>query len=183
MLSIYAGTYPGRVKNFINVEGFGFQGLGLKPPPVRALEWLEGLGKKEFKVYRNFDSFVRRLRQNYPRLREDRAKFLAKYLSVKKGGRVQMAADPKHKVLEPYPFPMENFYSFWRNTRARTLFVSGDQTELAKYYPKGKYKEELRRRRRYFPAGCKRVSIKGAGHMVHHERPEELAKMVSDFLS
>lgn len=182
ILSVYAGTFPKRVKNFINVEGFGFQRQDLQRPFVRAQRWLDGLNKQEFPIHRDLSSLATRLQKNYPRLNRKRALFLAKWMAKKTRGGYQIAADPNHKNLEPYPFPIENFFAFWKNTSARSLFVSAGETELAQYYDRGTYQREMDRRRRCFPSGCKTVQIPAVGHMIHHEKPEELAAIVREFL-
>jgi pimeloyl-ACP methyl ester carboxylesterase len=42
--------------------------------------------------------------------------------------------------------------------------------------------KEIEERLSAFPPGSRRVTIPGSGHMIHHERPEELAKVVLEFL-
>jgi len=180
--SVYSGTYPERIHKLVNIEGFGFQRLDLKSPPVRAREYLEGLEVKRFRHYSNREAFVRRLRKNYPRLPKERADFLSKYLGKPVKGGYKMAADPKHKLIEPYPFPLTAFHSFWQKITCPSLFISAGETEFAKYYPKGEYFKELKRNRRYFPEEHQWLAIPQSGHMIHHERPQELALVIDDFI-
>jgi pimeloyl-ACP methyl ester carboxylesterase len=43
-------------------------------------------------------------------------------------------------------------------------------------------KKEMRERLAHFPKGSQKVEMKECGHMVHHEKPEELAELVARFL-
>jgi pimeloyl-ACP methyl ester carboxylesterase len=179
--SVYAGTFPERVAHLINVEGFAFQRPEWKSPPLRLRRWLEEAKVKRFRRYRDCAHFVRRLAQTYPRVPKARLEFLAKYLGepTKKGFR--MAADPKHKIPEPYSFSSEHLFSFWQQIQAPCLFVSAEHTEMENFFPGGGYRRELRKQGRHFPKACRYRVISGSGHMVHYEKPEALAALLKNF--
>ena len=180
--SVYAGTYPDRISHLVNVEGFGFQRKDLKSPPQRAREWLGGLPPKEFPVHPDLETFAKRLQDSYPRLPSERVQFLAQQLALPVKGGYQNAADPKHRLIEPYPVPVENFYAFWEETTAKSLFILAQNSELAKYFEAGQFKQEMQDRQKFFPSGCQLETLSNCGHMVHHEKPEELAQLVGKFL-
>lgn len=180
--SIYAGAYPKKVSHFINVEGFGFQNTPMTHGPERFRKWIEGIHTKRFMIHKNIRAFARRLQKSNPRLTETRALFLAKYVIKRTKGGIVMAADTKHKMMEPYWFPVELFQVFWRKIQAKCLLVTAEKTEMSQRFKGIDFKKEMKRRFRYFPKKSKKVIIKNCGHMVHHEKPEELTKVVKPFL-
>jgi pimeloyl-ACP methyl ester carboxylesterase len=180
--SFYAGTFPERVGHFINVEGFGFRNPPPERGPERVRNWIETLHSQRFRMFPNLEAFVERLMQSNPRLPLERARFLAKYLTKKTNGKFIMAADPKHKLPEPTLFSKPLFYAFWRQIQARCLLVSAAQTNMKDWMGVDDFEKEIEERLSAFPAGSRRVTIPECGHMVHHERPEELAKVVLKFL-
>ncbi|HBF13464.1 MAG TPA: hypothetical protein DDW49_08815 [Deltaproteobacteria bacterium] len=180
--SIYAGLYPEKMDHLINVEGFGFRDELISNAPARVRRWLEGFGTKRFRMHNSFADFAQRLRQSNTHLPQDRALFLARHLGrqTKKG--VIIAADPLHKLMEPYSFSTELFFEFWKNIKARCLLIHAKQTEMNQYFRLKNFEKEMTRRMKAFPKGTKRVALSGCGHMVHHEVPEELAEVVKKFL-
>jgi len=180
--SIYAGTFPERVAQLINVEGYLIPPRSPKVAPERAWSWIEAVGKKRFRVFPTLTGFAERLQKSNPHLTQTRALFLAKYLTKKTGRGYTMAADPKHKMIEPYWVPLEVHYAFWEKIRARSLLVSAEHTEMAARFKGPDFWAEVREREAHFPAGTRVEQIAACGHMVHHHRPEELAKLVLNFL-
>lgn len=180
--SIYAGSFPHRVSHFINLEGFGFPRHDFESSPHRVEKWLTGLQEKPFPVHSSFQSFANRLQERNKRLTPERALFLAKHLGEEVEGGVRMAADPKHMWPEPYPFPVEAFYFFWKNISAPSLLVMGEESEWIKYFPPGTYEKELARRQQHFPSGSKLVSLPDCGHMLHQDQPEALTAEIRKFL-
>lgn len=173
--SVYAGIFPERVKALINVEGFGFQRPGGRGPVERARDWLGGMPPKPFAVYPDLESFAKRLMGSNPRLPLQRAQVLANFLARPVAGGYRMAADPAHRLLEPYPFPQEALAAFWSAVTAPSLFIWAEASELAKWFSEFKVEQ-------YFPKNCRVQSIPDCGHMVHHEKPEVLSRLVREFL-
>ncbi len=179
--SFYAGIFPERVSHFINVEGFAFRNNPPERGPAKAHQWLEGLDVRPFKVFKDLDHFAHRLTQTNPRLPWVRAKFLAKHLTRRVRGGVMMSADPKHKLSEPFLFSKPNFYAFWEKIKAECLLVYAEKSEMNQWVQAADIKKEMADWFRHFPKGSKKVCLKDCGHMIHHERPEELAKVVLKF--
>jgi len=181
---LYAGTNPSRVSHFINVEGFGIMDMPSKLGPKRMRQWLaahEVIGK--FKVYKSLRDLVGRLQQTNPNLSEDRASFFARCLSKKVKGGYQIAADPKHKWVQPYLYRTENVFAFWKEIDAHVINVVAENTEMASWLKTGKdVHKEIDRRIKLFPKGSKKKVVKDCGHMIHHEKPEELAEIIHKFL-
>lgn len=180
--SVYAGSFPERVAQLINVEGYLVPDRPPQVAPDRVRDWIEGLGKKRFRIFPSLRAFAGRLRQANPHLTEERALFLSKYLAKRTARGFTMAADPKHKLLEPYWLPLEAHYAFWGQIRARCLLVSAAQTEMAERFGGGDFWGVVREREVHFPPGTETAQILDCGHMVHHQRPEALADLALKFL-
>lgn len=180
--SIYAGSRPKRVARLLNVEGFGFRHEEPSMAPAQAGQWLKGLHQKGFPPHENVGYFAKRLRQQNPRLPKARSLFLARHLTKKVDGKYHMAADPNHKLVEPYLFPLKHFYAFCEGILAKCLLVGAEKSEMAKRFHFKNYRRELKIRYRHFPKGTQFTMIPDCGHMVHHEKPEILAEIIRPFL-
>jgi pimeloyl-ACP methyl ester carboxylesterase len=174
--SVYAAMFPERVKCLINAEGFGFQRPGGRGPVARARDWLEGMPPKSFATYPDLESFAKRLMGSNPRLPLKRARVLANFLARPVEGGYRMAADPAHRLVEPYPFPQEVMVAFWAAVTAPSLFIWAEASELGKWFSEINMEQT-------FPKKCLIQSIPDCGHMIHHEKPELLSEMVRKFLA
>ncbi|MBI4411373.1 MAG: alpha/beta hydrolase, partial [Deltaproteobacteria bacterium] len=183
IVSLYAGTFPERVSHFVNVEGFGIQDMPPSMGPERMRQWIESPADKGFRVYKKIPELADRLIQANPHLPMKRALFLARYLSKKVKGGYVIAADPKHKMKNPYLFQLRNIYSFWEKIGAKCLLVSAEHTEMGEWMGgEENLQKEIAGRYGRFPAGSQTVVMKDCGHMIHHEKPSVLARLVKDFL-
>lgn len=180
--SAFAGVYPERVSHLINLEGFGFQRRDGKTPPQRAREWLEAFPPKPFPLHQDFAALAKRLQGSNPRLTAERALFLAKHLGEEIKGGVRMAADPTHRIHEPYSVAIETFYAFWQAVTAKSLFVDAQETEMKLFYGEDEFENVMLERRKNFPPSCRMETLLNCGHMMHHEKPEALAELIGEFL-
>ena len=154
--SIFAGTYPNRVKNFINLEGFTFRANQASSAPEKLIHWLDSFSTHpQFRVFKTQTDFAERLQKNNPRLSREKALFLAKYLVKKVRGGYQMSADPLHKLSEPYLFDKQVLYAFWNNIKARCLLVSGDLTEANLWMKSSNLKKAFQERMKIGRASCR----------------------------
>ncbi len=180
--SFYAGVFPERISHFVNVEGFAFKDNPPNRGPEKAKAWMEGLKKQRFNTFKNLHQFAERLVKNNPRLDLEKALFISKYLSKKTKGGVTVSADPLHKLTEPYVFTKELFYPFWEAIQAKCLLISAELTEMNAWMKSPDLKKEIQERLEHFPKDSQQVEMKACGHMIHHEKPAELAKHTIDFL-
>ena len=151
--------------------------------PKRVRQWIEELGTKSFQVYPTLEALATRLRESNRHLSEERSLFLAKHLSRQVDGGFQIIADPKHKYTNPYLFQLNNIYPFWRRIAAKCLLISAEHTNMQHWITEDQdFKAEMARRLQHFPEGAQHIEISGAGHMVHHDQPEELARVIQEFL-
>lgn len=180
--SFYAGIFPERVKNFINLEGFAFKDNPPDRGPEKARSWMEGIHKQRFNYFKDIQHFAVRMTQANPRIPIEKAKFVSKFLSKKTTKGVIASADPLHKLAEPYVFTKDLFYPFWEKIQARCLLVAAELTEMNAWMKSDDLKKEIQERLDHFPKKSKVVEIKACGHMMHYEKPEEVAALVLKFL-
>jgi len=180
--AMYAGIRPGRVAKLVNLEGFGLTGMRAEKAPERYARWLEELGdeKPAFRDYETFDALAERLRGNNPRLSGDKALFLARHWGRKKpDGRVELASDPAHKLVNPVLYRVEEAEACWRKVAAPVLWVAGAESKAPEMLKLSV--ADLAARKACFQQLTERV-IPDAGHMLHHDQPERLAGVIEEFL-
>lgn len=186
ILSYYAGTYPERVRAFINLEGFGIRHASYDDGPQRMRAWIESLDRSKdprFKPYPTFKAMAERLNASNPRLDPKKARFLAKHMGKKTSRGIQFRADPKHKWPHPHLFRLDMMIPFWKAIRAKTLLVAGENSNMKDWMGGKDLKEEIKRRLSYFPKHSRSIMLQKCGHMMHHEAPEKIADIVRDFLT
>jgi pimeloyl-ACP methyl ester carboxylesterase len=178
--TIYAGIRPARVAKLVNLEGYG---LARAPPdraPERYARWLDGLAEgPALRDYDSFDALAARLRRDNPRLSEARAAFLARHWGREDRGRVELASDPRHKLVNPVLYRVEETHACWRRVTAPVLWVSGAETKMLEIMKLTA--GELAERKACLRNLSEHV-IPDAGHMLHHDQPGPLAEIIEEFL-
>ena len=177
---MYAGVRPGRVAKLVNLEGFGMAATRPEDAPRRYLRWLEELRDRPgLRPYANFGELSERLKQSNPRLSAERADFLARHWGKEDGGKVVLRSDPAHKIVNPVLYRYEEVRACWREVRAPVLWVDGAESTTPKRI--GLDAGQLAERRSQF-RGLRHVVLPEAGHMLHHDQPEPLARLLEEFL-
>lgn len=178
---LYAGVRPQRVRRLISLEGFGMRRTQADEAPARYARWLDelkhGVG---FATYENFDQLLRVLARRNPRTPADRLDFVARsWAHQLDDGRVELRADPRHKRVNPVLYQREQAQACWRNISAPTLLVIGAQSEFAM-----RMADEIEPAKlRALIANVNTATVAAAGHMMHHEQPEEVAALIEGFLN
>jgi pimeloyl-ACP methyl ester carboxylesterase len=180
---LYAGARPQRVAKFVSLESFGLPRTAPEKAPARYASWLDELRETAgFRPYKNFIEVAQRLQKTNPRLPDDKAAFLAQHWAMQlPNGDVALNSDPRHKNSSPVLYRIEEAFACWSAITAPTLWVIADQTDLiAKWIKEDDATFALRKKpfKQYAEA-----IIKNAGHMLHHDQPENLAKVIEDFLA
>jgi pimeloyl-ACP methyl ester carboxylesterase len=178
---LYAGVRPERVARLVNLEGFGLRGNAPEQAPARFARWLQELGEAQrFRDYASMEELAARLRQANPRLAPERAAFLAHHWGMPTpNGRVGLRSDPAHKRVNPVLYRIEEAEACWRSVKAPVLWVEGAESETRKHLRVDPAAYEARKR---CFAALTECTLAEAGHMVHHDQPEALARIVEDFL-
>lgn len=184
VVMIYAGVRPERVRRLVNLEGFGLPETRPQDAPRRYAKWLDEL--KEAPQLRSYDSVAavaERLRTNNPLLSDERAAWLAPHWSRQAAdGRWVILGDAAHKRANPTLYQKAEVLECWKLIAAPTLWVEGDRTDVSKWwgnrYPRDDFEARLAVVRR-----LERHVVAEAGHMLHHDQPEALARRIETFLS
>jgi len=180
--AMYAGIRPDRVAKLLDLEGLGLSDAAPEKAPGRYARWLGELveDKPAFRDYENFEALAARLRGNNPRLSEERSLFLARHWGrAKPDGRVELASDPAHKLVNPILYRVEEAMACWRKVEAPVLWVEGAESKATEFLKVST--AELAARKKCFQRLTERT-IADAGHMVHHDQPERLAEVIEEFL-
>lgn len=178
---MYAGIRPDRVARVVCIEGLGMRRTEPSQAPGRYREWLQQ--QREIPGVARFpslDAFAHLLMRRNPRLPPDRARFVAQAWShTVDGGGVQVLGDPRHKHVNAVLYRREEAEACWREIVAPVLYVVAAQSELLPRLGEDGRPESMS----HIVHRLEPCVIDGAGHMVHHERPGELARAVEAFLS
>ncbi len=176
---IYAGTFPAQVEKLILVEGVGPPGFSFAQAPERMEKWVtevKGLGQKKLVEYASVEQMAERLRRRDPRLKLKVALHVARHGSQQtKNGKWVWKFDPLHRTASPQPFYAGQALEFLRRIQCPVLLVRGKESRQV-------HRRDLNERFEAIPRSSM-VEIGNAGHMVHRDNPEELAKSVASFLN
>lgn len=177
---LYAGARPKRVRRLVSLEGFGMMRTTPDQAPARYAQWLDEVKHgSEFNVYENLEQLVRVLARRNPRTPPDHLEFIARSWSRERGdGKLELRADPKHKRVNPVLYQREQAEACWRAIEAPLLFMLGEQSDLVRRMSDVLDRAYLRSLFRHGTF----ASVKDAGHMLHHERPAEVAGLIEAFL-
>ncbi|MBB4842181.1 pimeloyl-ACP methyl ester carboxylesterase [Paucibacter oligotrophus] len=183
----YAGLRPQRIRRLINLEGFGLPDAAPEQAPERLIAWLDELkAPPQLKPYDSLQAVAQRLIKTNPRLTPDKAGWLAPHWSHQvtrpDGGlEWQILADPAHKQSNPVLYRRAEVLACWARIAAPTLWVEGRDTAVLRWfgdrYPRADFEERIAR-----VPQLRREVLAQAGHMLHHDQPEALARILEDFL-
>jgi len=179
--TMYAGVQPQRVARLVNLEGFGLSSTKPEDAPRRYARWVKELHDRPgFRPYASFDELARRLREGNPRLAAQRADFLARHWGRELDGKVVLRGDPAHKIVNPVLYRYEEVRACWKAVRAPVLWVDAAETNALKRL--GLDEAQHAERRSAF-ADLRYATVKDAGHMLHHDQPKAVARLIEDFLA
>lgn len=185
VVCLYAGVRPERVRRVVDLEGFGMPATTPAQAPGRLRDWLDEMrSPPQLRPYKTLDDVAARLTKTNPRLLPARARFLAQHwskpVSGEQGEGHMLLGDPAHKMVNPVLYRLEEIMAIWAQVRAKVLHVEVTDSEtlarIAGKVPIGEFK----RRFEAFPDWRERF-IDDAGHMVHHDQPEAIARLIEAF--
>ena len=204
--SVYVGVRSERVGKFINLEGYGFRGTKPDEAPQRYQTWLDSLKEMpEKRIYASLDDIIGLLQMVNPRLNDERAAFLASHWAQQTAcGGWEILADPMQRDLSPLLYRVEEAQACWAGNVSPTLWVEAECTEMwfrlgGPWCPDDVYANETEEeyhsrmaelemfrekvnRRLDAVQNLTRASVSDAGHMLQHDQPEQLARLVEAFL-
>jgi pimeloyl-ACP methyl ester carboxylesterase len=178
--ALYAGIRPERVAKLVNLEGFGLPSTRPDQAPKRYRQWLDELHEPpQLRPYEDFLDLSKKLQSNNPRLTNERARFLAEHWGKQENGKVVLRGDPAHKIVNPLLYRYEEVRACWQQVAAPVLWVdAADSDTLTRMRMDPAQQAERRSAFRHL----RHVTVPGAGHMLHHDQPEAVARLIEEFL-
>ncbi len=176
---LYSGTFPSQVRKLILVEGIGPQNMSFSDAPPRFDRWISevrGLRQRKPVEYPSLNEAAKRLQKINRRLRSDLALQLARWgMKQTSSGKWIWKFDPLHRTTSPQPFFLGQALEFFHRIECPVLLVRGKESQHS-------HRTDTQTRQGAITHRTL-VEIKNAGHMVHHDNPEDLAEVVSQFLN
>jgi pimeloyl-ACP methyl ester carboxylesterase len=183
---LYSGVRPDRVRRLVNLEGFGMPRSRPEQAPKRVAFWLVGLKKEETTRPTTRSKRCRAPAEDQPALAQRPARWLAGHGPAVPGenGAADtwhlLAAD--HKRSSPIMANVDEWLEFWKRITAPVLWIEGDRTDLGIWWGDRYTKAEFHERLNVVRQVARHI-VAPAGHMLHHDRPEDVARLVESFLA
>lgn len=184
VVGIYAGARPERVRRLVNLEGFGLKASRPEQAPGRYARWMDELiDTPQMRGYPSVAAVAARLQKTNPRLTDERAAFLASHWSAPNAaGEYEILGDPLHKKAGPLLYHVEEIMACWKAITAPVLWVEAEHTNMWLWMgPKEQARAEIDYRLSHLADVTTRL-MADAGHMLHHDQPAELARLLDQFL-
>lgn len=185
---LYAGIRPARVRKLVNLEGFGLPASRPVQAPGRYAQWLDQLkslqrGEISLKPYASRDAVASRLMKTNPRLGADKAHWLAAHWAQPDAsGQWRIRGEAAHKVVSAQLYRLDETLAIHRCISAPTLAVEASDDSMARWW-KGSYTLADYHERLGQVPDVRSAVIQNAGHMLHHDQPETLARLIETFLA
>ncbi|MCC2675838.1 MAG: hydrolase-like protein [Ramlibacter sp.] len=184
---LYAGARPERIRKLVNLEGFGMPATRPAQAPGRYAKWMGELkafhrGEMALKSYDSIEGVARRLMKTNRRLTEDKAQWLAQYWSRREpDGQWRILGDAAHKITNASLFRVDEVLEIYKAIRAPLLAVEASDDSLGMWW-QGRYTlAEYHERLKSVP-DVRMGRVEDAGHMLHHDQPAALARLIEEFL-
>lgn len=181
---VYAGIRPERIEKFVNIDAYGAK-PGAGPEALKHYRrWLRRInrGAPEHQ-YASWAEFEERLQRMHPRMPPERVRYLAHHWAQEREGRVVLTHDPAHARNDGMDLTnrLDEAMAAWRAVEAPTLILlarqGGAVFRAPDLTPGATGPERF---------GCFRnrreIWFEDAGHMVHIERPAEVAGLIERFM-
>ncbi len=188
---MYAGVRPQRIRRLVNLEGFGMPATQPGDAPGRYALWIDQLkslhaGELTLKPYESLDGVARRLMKTNRRLTQDKADWLAQFWSRAQAdpdgaARWHILGDAAHKLRSAQLWRLDETLALYRSITAPTLSVEASDDSLAQWHGERYRLADYHERLRAVP-DCRTAKVEDAGHMLHHDQPEQVARLIEGFL-
>lgn len=184
---LYAGVRPARIRKLVNLEGFGLPASRPSQAPARLAQWMDGIkslarGELALKGYASLDGVARRLMKTNPRLTPDKAEWLAGHWArPDASGEWKILGNPAHKIVNSQLYRVDEVQEIYRCISAPVLAVEASDDSMGLWW-KGKYSLDDYHERLQQVPDARVAVVQDAGHMLHHDQPEQLARLIEDFL-
>jgi pimeloyl-ACP methyl ester carboxylesterase len=184
---LYTGARPQRIRRLVNLEGFGMPATKPSQAPGRYAQWMDELhafhrGELVLRTYDSVDGVADRLVKTNNRLSRDKADWLARHWSRQDiDGKWHILGDTAHKIVNANLFRVDEVLALYARIECPVLVVEAEHNRLDDWwqgrFPLAEFHERLTHVRQ-----LEKAHVEAAGHMLHHDQPEALARLIEDFL-
>ncbi len=187
IVMLYAGSRPARIRRLVNLEGFGLPQTTPSQAPGRYAKWMDELkklhrGELALSTYAELDGVARRLMKTNPRLKLDKAQWLAQHWAkLNAAGRWEILGEAGHKISNAVLYRVEEVLEIYKCISAPVLSVEAQDNSLDTWWG-GKFTLPQYHERLKSVPNVRSTVIPDAGHMMHHDQPEILAREIEAFL-
>jgi pimeloyl-ACP methyl ester carboxylesterase len=137
----------------------------------------------DLRPYPSLEAVAQRLIKTNPRLGTDKAHWLAQHWArPNEQGEWRILGHAAHKVVNAQLFKADETQALYERITAPTLCVVADSNSMQQWWQTRFTLEEFMQRIAAVP-NLTHAVIRDAGHMLHHDQPEELAELISQFLN
>jgi pimeloyl-ACP methyl ester carboxylesterase len=184
---LYAGTRPQRIRRLVNLEGFGMPATRPAQAPGRFAKWMDELkayhrGEMELKSYDTVDGVAQRLMKTNKRLSQDKADWLARHWARQEtDGRWHILGHAAHKIINASLYRVDEVLEIYRAITAPTLAVEASHDSLTDWW-QGRFTLAEYHDRLKVMSDVRTAVVADAAHMLHHDQPEQLARLIEGFL-
>ncbi|HUR89947.1 MAG TPA: alpha/beta hydrolase [Ramlibacter sp.] len=185
---LYSGSRPERVRRLVNLEGFGLAWTKPSMAPKRYATWMDELkafhrGDKDLNAYDSPAGVARRLMKTNKRLKQDKADWLAlQWARPDESGKWRILGDAAHKITNANLYRVDEALEIYKCIAAPTLAVEASDDSLSQWWQNRFTLAEYHERLKSVP-NCRVARVEDAGHMLHHDQPENVAKLINEFMS
>ena len=188
VVMLYGGVRPERIRRLINLEGFGMPATVPAQAPGRLAHWMDELkklhrGELDMRAYDQLEGVARRLTKTNPRLAPDKALWLARHWATENAqGQWVIQGDPAHKIINAQLYRVDEVLEHYKRLTMPVLAVEASDNSLDLWW-KGAFTLEQYHERIQVVPNLRIARIEDAGHMMHHDQPEALARLIEDFIA
>jgi pimeloyl-ACP methyl ester carboxylesterase len=171
-----AGTFPDRVSRLAILDGAFLPGPPV-PIDVQMAKWigqLDGISRSKIRRFRDVAEAAERMAAHNKRLSAEQALHLARHaVRPNADGSLSWKYDPYQRVEAPYRLSRDDYTTLWSRITCPVLLLSASESFIPDSEKAGRLK--------YFNQAEHRI-IAGAGHWLHHDKPEEVLAALRPFL-
>jgi pimeloyl-ACP methyl ester carboxylesterase len=175
---IYAGTFAGEVSALVVLDGVTVLPNAKRlAAHERIAQWvgqLDRLEDREPRRYRSIEDAAAQMQAHNKRLSPELAQHLAAF-GVRRNAddTFSWKFDPYQRAAAPQRLWPEDHVSLWSRITCPTLLLHADESFLASPEAAGVAN--------YFQQ-ARTETISGAGHWLHHDKPDEVLRAIQTFL-
>jgi pimeloyl-ACP methyl ester carboxylesterase len=175
---IYAGTFPDQVSSLVVLDGVTVMPDAKSVPAhERIAKWvgqLDELENREPRRYRTIEEAAAQMRAHNKRLPPELALHLAAFgARQNEDDTYSWKFDPYQRARAPHRLSFDDHASLWSRITCSTLLLHAEESFLQS--------SETAGLANYFQK-ARSETISGAGHWLHHDKPDEVLASIRTFL-